>query len=379
MKTRLKGITWNHSRGFVSVTATAQRFSELYPDVEIEWEKRSLQEFADAELEPLAEKYDLLIIDHPWAGFAREQKILHDLNNLLPAEYLADQQQNSVGRSFESYCFDGFQCALPIDAASPIATYREDLLTDVPASFDEVLDLARDKKVLVPAKPIDSLMNFFMLHATLGGEIKMESLNPFDEPISISALTSLKKLTDLCPPEVLSMNPIAVYEAMSTSDDFVYCPFAYGYSTYSMPGYAKKALKATPLVSFEGKRLSSTLGGTGIAISAKTKHPEIAAQFVQFTCSPEVQSTIYVHAGGQPGHRAAWVSKHTNSLTDDFFSTTLPDLDESYLRPRFSGYTHFQDAAGAPVHQFLLGDISVEKCVALLNQLFVKSYNEGKA
>ena len=43
----LKGITWNHSRGFVPMTATAQRFSELNPNVEITWEKRSLQQFAD--------------------------------------------------------------------------------------------------------------------------------------------------------------------------------------------------------------------------------------------------------------------------------------------------------------------------------------------
>ena len=29
-----------------------------------------MQEFADAPVEKLAEAYDLLIIDHPWAGFA---------------------------------------------------------------------------------------------------------------------------------------------------------------------------------------------------------------------------------------------------------------------------------------------------------------------
>jgi hypothetical protein len=34
-KTILRGITWNHSRGFVPMVATAQRFSELNPSVEI--------------------------------------------------------------------------------------------------------------------------------------------------------------------------------------------------------------------------------------------------------------------------------------------------------------------------------------------------------
>ena len=42
VKTVLRGITWNHSRGFVSVVATAQRFCELHPNVEITWEKALL-------------------------------------------------------------------------------------------------------------------------------------------------------------------------------------------------------------------------------------------------------------------------------------------------------------------------------------------------
>ena len=70
MSVLLKGITWSHSRGYTSITAVSQRFCELNPGVSIEWEKRSLQEFADAPIENLAKAYDLLIIDHPWAGFA---------------------------------------------------------------------------------------------------------------------------------------------------------------------------------------------------------------------------------------------------------------------------------------------------------------------
>jgi len=45
--TELRGITWDHTRGFLPMVATAQRFSELHPDVRITWEKRSLQHFAD--------------------------------------------------------------------------------------------------------------------------------------------------------------------------------------------------------------------------------------------------------------------------------------------------------------------------------------------
>src|ERR1700678_4608659 len=69
-KVELKGITWDHSRGFTPLVATAQRFHELHPEIEIIWSKRSLQGFADMSIEQLAARFDLIVIDHPWAGFA---------------------------------------------------------------------------------------------------------------------------------------------------------------------------------------------------------------------------------------------------------------------------------------------------------------------
>ena len=125
---KMKGITWAHSRGFTSIVAVSQRYSELHPEVEIVWEKRSLQKFADAPVEKLAEAYDLLIIDHPWAGFAAKHKILLPLQKYLSEDYLKDQEMNSVGASHISYNFDGYQSALAIDAATPIAVYRPDYL-----------------------------------------------------------------------------------------------------------------------------------------------------------------------------------------------------------------------------------------------------------
>ncbi|RZK36471.1 MAG: carbohydrate ABC transporter substrate-binding protein, partial [Pedobacter sp.] len=102
----LKGITWNHSRGLLPMVATAQRFSELYPNVNITWEKRSLQQFADFSIQELAERFDLLVIDHPWAGFAAKTKSIVPLDFYLSDDYLADQERNSVGQSYESYFYD---------------------------------------------------------------------------------------------------------------------------------------------------------------------------------------------------------------------------------------------------------------------------------
>ena len=142
----LKGITWGHTRGLVPMQATAQRFEELNPSVEIRWKKRTLQEFADKSIDQLAQEYDLLVIDHPWIGHAATKNIFSALDDLLPLEFLEDQKNNSVGQSYLSYNYLGKQWALPTDAATPVAASRKDLLQEkgleVPKTYDQLLDLA---------------------------------------------------------------------------------------------------------------------------------------------------------------------------------------------------------------------------------------------
>ncbi|WP_431210843.1 hypothetical protein ACQ86N_33535 [Puia sp. P3] len=124
----LKGITWGHSRGYTPLAASAQRWSELFPDVVIRWDKRTLQQFADYPIEKLTEEYDLLIIDHPWVGRAATLNCVLPLDAHLPEAYLKEQGEGSVGYSHHSYNYGGHQWALAIDAAAPVASCRADLL-----------------------------------------------------------------------------------------------------------------------------------------------------------------------------------------------------------------------------------------------------------
>ncbi len=356
-QTVLNGITWNHSRGFVSVVATAQRFCEMHPNVEIHWKKRSLQAFADAPIQDLAEQYDMLVIDHPWAGFAAYSGILLSLQEHMDDEFMADQAANSVGKSHPSYIFDGNQCALAIDAATPVASYRADLLetygVEVPQTWDDLLALARAGYVIMPGIPIDTLMNFYMLCVTQGEDPFVDDEWTVSDDMALQALEQLRELITLCPPQVFDFNPIAVYNTLSSSDKYVYCPFAYGYSNYSRRGYAEKMLTFSDIVAIgEHGRCQSTLGGTGLAISSSCANVDAAVEYAKFTASPIIQQTLFMENGGQPGHRSAWTNDEVNRRTNNYFANTLPTLDRAYLRPRFPGYLHFQDHGGNPIRDY---------------------------
>src|ERR1700743_1704094 len=271
----LKGITWNHSRGFVPMTATAQRFSELNPGVEISWEKRSLQQFADLSIQQLAERYDLLVIDHPWAGFAAKTGSILPFDKYLSSEYLKDQEQNTVGQSYESYNYDSHQWALAIDAATPVAASRQDLLEKhglaLPKTYDDLLAMAKKGLVAFPGIPIDSLMQFYTFCCSLGEDPCQQDDTVISEAIGIKALQMYRELAKHIDAACFGRNPIQTYEAMTLGDDIAYCPFGYGYSNYSRDGYARKLLHYHDMVTLDGKtNLRSTLGGTGLAVSSKS-------------------------------------------------------------------------------------------------------------
>ncbi|MFC7149918.1 extracellular solute-binding protein [Cohnella cellulosilytica] len=376
-------MTWNHTRGFVPMVATSQRFGELHEGVTIEWDKRSLQEFADMPIQSLVESYDLLVIDHPWAGYSAASGVLVDFNESLSPDYMKDQSEHTVGASHGSYSFEGKQTALAIDAATPVASWREDVLERhgerAPDTWSEVLALARKGRVAMPGIPIDSLMNFYSLCLAFGEEPFRGEDEVVGAETAHAALEALRELAALCDPEIFAWNPIRVYEAMTRRDDLAYCPFAYGYSNYARPGFARRVLAFgdTPAFGSRGERLRTTLGGTGIAVSAASPHREIAVAYAAYAAAPETQSTIFAESGGQPGHGSAWLSEGLNAASGDYFRRTLPALERAYLRPRYDGYLHFQDGAGYPVQAFLKGETTAREALADMNRLYRESLGKG--
>lgn len=370
---RLRGITWDHMRGYLPMVATAQRFGEVHPGVEIIWEKRSLKAFGDQPLQDLAPHFDLLVIDHPFVGYAAAHDLLLPLDGRLPEAYLADQAAGSVGASHPSYTYGGHHWALAIDAATPVSAWRPDLLEAPPETWEDLLALAQRGLVALPAVPIDSLMHVYMLCLALG-EDPFAHPDTFAPRCGAEALRLLRELVRLCAPACLEQNPIRTLEALMCGRA-AYCPFAYGYSNYARSGYASHLLAFGGLVSFGGRPLRSTLGGTGLAISAACRAPEAALAYAQYTASPGCQRTLYMSSGGQPGHRSAWLDCEANRLTHGYFEATLPTLDQAYLRPRYCGYLHAQDEAALIVHRFLREGGEPERAIEQITH----AYRESRA
>lgn len=373
----LRGITWNHSRGYTPMVATAQRYSELHPGVEISWAKRSLQAFADEPIDQLASKFDFLVIDHPWAGFAAKTGVITALDKYIPKDFIEDQASNSVGKSNESYRFDGHQWALAIDAATPVAASRPDLFDrhklQLPTTFQDLIDLSKTGRVAIPGIPQDTLMSFYMICSTLGENVCSTEEHVISEHTGLHALELLRQLGQNINRECYDWNPIKVYEAMSQTDAYIYSPFAYGYTNYARIGYAQNMLKFHDMVAIDNQKLITTLGGTGLAVSANCAHLKEAIHYAQYVASPTIQKSLFFDNGGQSGHRAAWTNDNTNAQTSNFFKDTLPALDRAFLRPRYHGHMYFQDRAGKPIREYMMNGGNSKDILQLLNNLYHES------
>ena len=169
-------------------------------------------------------------------------------------------------------------------------------------------------------------------------------------------------------------NPIAVYDRLTRGDEYLYRPFAYGYSNYARRGFARSPLRFADLVELPGGGLlRSVLGGTGLALSARCRHRQQALAYMAFVACGEVQRNIYVDSGGQPAHRTAWLDDRANFVAGDFFRATLRSTENAYVRPRYHGFLHFQETAGQPLAAWLRGQASRTEVENALNRIYRES------
>jgi multiple sugar transport system substrate-binding protein len=370
----LRGITWDHPRGYQPLVACSQIYAAS-TGIQVTWERRSLKDFGDLPIDQLAADYDLLIIDHPHVGLASSSGCLTPLETLLSPATLENLSASSAGPSHDSYLYGGSQWGLAIDAAMQVASYRPNLVEALPTAWDDALALAAELRrrglwMATALCPTDSICGFLTLCANLGAPLGAQWVN------NATATAALDLLAEICAAShamSLDANPIAVLDAMSSGDDIAYCPFSFCYTNYGRDGFRPYLVQYGPIPGVSG----SILGGAGIAVSAFSNHQDSAGAFCAWVCSDSVQSGPYVEHGGQPGYRAAWLNPQANTLTHGFFQSTLPSLEQAYVRPRYAGFVTFQEQAGRIINTWLRDKSSTQSCLEALEAAFWSS-QEGR-
>ncbi|MDR5781362.1 ABC transporter substrate-binding protein [Caballeronia sp. LZ065] len=364
----LKGMTWDHARGYDPLARCSAEW-RTRTGVSIEWDRRSLQDFESFPVDELARRYDLIVIDHPHVGQVTREGCLRPLDG---AAALGAIEAGTVGESFASYRWEGRQWALPIDAATQVLAWRRDRLAAPPRTWDDVLQLARNGRVALPLRAPHSLMGLYTLAAQLGAPGTVAGPDLFDRVIAPRACEHLRELVRHVEPRCFDDDPIAVYERMAQPGATIDCvPLVYGYVNYAWRDFrpVRLAFADMPVIG-DRAPLGSALGGTGIAVSARGTHQEEAQAFALWVAGAEAQRGPFAAAGGQPGHAAAWEDDAVNEAAGDFYRATRATLEGAWVRPRHDGYMAFQQAASARLNRGLRDDEPAHEIIDAINALF---------
>ncbi|MDR6511254.1 multiple sugar transport system substrate-binding protein [Novosphingobium capsulatum] len=367
-ETTLKGMTWDHPRGYDPLVAASREWARL-TGTAIEWERRSLQAFETHPVEDLARAYDLVVIDHPHVGIAAQS------GALLPfAGGDADAAAGSVGGSYESYAWDGRQWALPIDAAAQVQAWVPGRLPTPLRDWGSVLRHAEAGGIGLPLRAPHSLMSLMTLCGLMGLELCPAPRVLFPDAAAV-AVERLYALAERAAPGAAESDPIAVLEAMARADSpLVAAPLIYGYVSYAQDGFRPVRLAFADLAPWQGSApRGSVLGGTGIAVSRLGRDPAGAMAFARWLAGGPVQTGIVAANGGQPAHAQAWADIPTNATTGDFYRATRATLDHAWIRPRHAGYMPFQDEASGLILAAIARQMPAESLVSTLNRAFAAS------
>ena len=357
----LRGITWDHRRAIDPLIHTLPGFRVSHPGIDVQWTSRPLHGFEFTPVADLARSHDLIILDHPFAGAIAATGCLMPL-----ADPVADGEGGFVGPSLQSYVHSGHLWALPVDAACQVAVSRPDLMAwlgeATPADWGGLLRLGvrarrQGLSLAIPLRGVHSLMSFFTLCANLGRPFGAEGpdAEPLDRATFAQVLDLLRDLLALSPPECLDWNSIALHDQMAGRDDLLFCPAVYGFVTYAEADRAKP-LRFHDLPGPNGPQ-GSTIGGTGLGISAHCAHPGAALAYARYLARPDTQRAFAAHHG-QPAHVSAWEDRDIDLRFGGSFGATRRTIEAAWVRPRHNGYLRFQAEAGTLIEACLRGDMA---------------------
>src|SRR5262245_21142526 len=370
-------MTWGHRRAIDPLTGTLAKFRELNSDIDIAWEERSLAGFEFQPVEDLAQDYDLIILDHPFMGDAAKKGYLKDLAALLEG-----RDHDYIGPSLASYCYGTAIFAVPVDAAAQVAAYRPDLMARMdaspPRSWDEMTTLSQRAQrhglqLAIAYSGVHGLMTFFTLMASIGRPCSQLPGDVFcDWAAAHEALGLMRSLATFCPKEIFDWNSIALHEALANGDGLAYCPAVYCYATYAEADRANP-LRFADLPGASSKSpKGSTIGGTGLAISAHCKMPQAAMIYARFAAAAETQTSFALNHG-QPARIETWHDADLDRRFGGAYSATRATLEGAWIRPRYAGYLGFQKRGGELMEQHLRGNLGDSALLDELEKTFAAS------
>jgi multiple sugar transport system substrate-binding protein len=218
-----------------------------------------------------------------------------------------------------------------------------------------------------------AILTFMSLCAALGEAPSFDDTF-ISEAVATEALAIMARILVRVPERIRRLNPIELFESMTTGEEIVLIPLVFGYVNYARRDRGRKRVVfADAPRARNGSRHGSVLGGTGIALTARAQLTPGLLEHLRWLMSDEAQTQFFTAHEGQPSARAAWNDIGVNQQWGNFYSATLATLDDAIVRPRYDGYIAFQRQASEIVRAAFADTCSPSRTLAQLRGIWKTS------
>lgn len=364
-----RGLTWDHPRGYRALEAAADTIAPAQ-SLSVAWKRHPLEGFESHPIADLAQRHDLIVLDHPHVGEAVAHDCLVPMEQVIGAESVAALAQVAIGPSLASYRYGGQHWALPLDAASQVMAYDPNRIDTPPETWDAVIDLSsREPVALSLSGP----------HAALTLQSIVASLHRGDRPdggfvdagAGREAYGIMAALFGEASRARIAHNPIALLTALSKGEDLALVPLVYGYVNYAREGVGFADAPRGPA------GIGSILGGTGIAVSHGCVITDELRTHLLWLMGKEAQTAFIPAHDGQPASLSAWTDAAVDAAWGGFYSATRATLEAASLRPRHDGAIAFQTEASVRLRTGLLDNEPASAVLADIEAAYARHHIQG--
>ncbi len=350
-------------------TAAIKRFNEQNPDMNAKMLEFSTS--ADEQRTQFVQRQeaksgecDVFYADVIWTAEFASQKWIFDMT-----PYVESKKDSLIEATLDTVTYDGKIWGMPQQTDSAFLYYRTDQVDDVPATWQEVYEVAgQNDGIVYQGAPYEGLTcDFLEIAYAAGGEI----LNEDGTEAVINSPENVKALQFMVDgvKNNIAANGVTTYMEEESRRYFesgratFMRNWPYAYALGQKAGSKVKGkFDVAPFPEFEGAGTAAILGGHNNVISVYSKNPGAALKLVDFLSSEEEQITMFRDYSLTPVVAAAYDDPAVQKKYE--FATALKEsVAQARSRPVSPVYPQISQAIYKNVNEALAGRVSPEEAL----------------
>ena len=344
-----------------------KRFNEENPDLQAKL--LEFPESADEQRNQFVQRQeaksgecDVFYADVVWTAEFASQKWLLDMT-----PYVTERESEFIPATLETATYDGKTWAVPKDSNAGFLYYRTDQVDSVPATWQEVYDIAAENDGIVyqGASYEGLTVNFMEISLAAGGKILSEDGKKaeFDSPENLKALEFMVDGIK----DGAAKKSVATYmeeparRAFEAGRATFMRNWPYAYAT----GKANKdapEFEVAPYPPFEGGGKGGILGGYNLVISAFSENPGGALALIDFLTSEETATRDAAKFAVAVAQESAYDDPKVQKALP-FAAELKQAIEQAGSRPVSPVYTQISQAIYKNVNEALSGAVTPEEAL----------------